>query len=420
MIDMDDLLNTLYSSFGLPILRCELQLITGKHQKRGRINIISFFEYFEAAGEKAKISPISTLSIKENENFGKSLYKKLCKLRTMETARSNFRDSVILEDPDLLGYVSRNKLQRILDVKMDLSESESALLMENLLFPDGAHKGSLDYPLLLLFLNEPIKRSTTSNTAGTALMNKMMRGNDSSALKRFLSGLFSSFAGVDPKALGVISYFSAEKILVDQCPSVDSKFLTQVLEAFQDEKSDCVQYIELVSFLSNCSIWSVMSRIQYLDQIRKKQGYDFTDFLKKYCAKKGQKIDAIKLSEQMLAIGIIMPDTGMSTIFSRFASKRGQGQGQGGNLDVQEFVNRIADVDSISAKLAPKKAEIKPLDGELNLTIYSVICTNFNAFETSLISLTVQPPRNKYIKMLFTEVNLKMCPTIVYLIYHMT
>ena len=120
-----------------------------------------------------------------------------------------------------------------------------------------------------------------------------------------------------------------------------------------------------------------MSRIQYLDQIRKKQGYDFTDFLKKYCAKKGQKIDAIKLSEQMLAIGMIMPDTGMSTIFSRFASKRGQGQG--GNLDVQEFVNRIADVDSISAKLAPKKAEIKPLDGEFSLT---VICTKFKAFST--------------------------------------
>ena len=109
-----------------------------------------------------------------------------------------------------------------------------------------------------------------------------------------------------------------------------------------------------------------MSRIQYLDLIRKKQGYDFTDFLKKYCTKKGQKIDAVKLSEQMLAIGIILSDTGMSTIFSRFASKKGQGQGQGqgGNLDVQEFVKRIADVDSISTKLAPKKAEIKPLDGE--------------------------------------------------------
>ena len=132
MIDMDDVFNTLYSSFGLPILRCELQLITGKHQKRGRINILSFFEFFEAAGEKAKTSPISTLSIKENENLGKSLYKKLCKLRAVETAKSNFRDSIILEDLDLVGYVSRNKLQRILDVKMDLTESESALLMENL------------------------------------------------------------------------------------------------------------------------------------------------------------------------------------------------------------------------------------------------------------------------------------------------
>ena len=221
----------------------------------------------------------------------------------------------------------------------------------------------MDYSLLLLFLSEPIKRSIKTNIAGTALMNKIMRGNDSSALKRFLTGLFSSFAGADTRALGLISYFSAEKILIDQCQAVDPKFLTQVLEAFQDGESDCVQYIELVSFLSNCSIWSVMDRLQYLDLIRKKQGYDFTDFLKKYCAKKGQKIDAVKLSEQMLAIGIIMSDTGISTIFSRFAGRRGQGLGQGGNLDVLEFVKRIADVDSISAKLAPKKAEIKPLDG---------------------------------------------------------
>ena len=375
MVDMDILFKTLYSSFGLPILRCELQLITGKHQKRGRINILSFFEYFEAAGEKAKTSPISSLSIKENENFGKSLHKKLCKLRAIETARANFRDSIILEDPDLLGYISRNKLQRVLDVKMDLTESECALLMENLLFPDGAHKGNMDYSLLLLFLREPLKKNIITNTAGVALMNKMMRGNDSMGLKRFLSALFSSFAGVDPRALGVISYFSAEKIMIDQCQAVDSKFLTQVLEGFQDEKSDCVQYIELVSFLTNCSIWNVMSRIQYLDLIRKKQGYDFTDFLKKYCTKKGQKIDAVKLSEQMLAIGIMLSDTGMSTIFSRFASKKGQGQGQGqgGNLDVQEFVKRIADVDSISTKLAPKKAEIKPLDGEFILLLITIL-----------------------------------------------
>jgi hypothetical protein len=82
------------------------------------------------------------------------------------------------------------------------------------------------------------------------------------------------------------------------------------IKAFQDSSSDCIQYPELLAFLGNCSLWNVMHRLHTIDLIRQKQGYNFGEFLKKYGAKKGQKIDASRLSEQLLAIGILLPDTG--------------------------------------------------------------------------------------------------------------
>jgi Ca2+-binding EF-hand superfamily protein len=340
------------------MLKCELQLITGKYQKRGRINIDAFMEIFESTTDKTKAVAAGSASTKDSENFGSTLFKKICKLRANDSARADFRDSVINQDPDMNGYINRKKLQKILDSKLDLSESEGALLIENMFLSDRKNGSEVDYSLLLLFLCEPLRRSASAVSAGTAVVNKMMRGANSAALKRLLTLLFRAFSSADSRALGVLPFLSAEKILKEECRAVDSKHLIQVLETFQDNKSDCVQYPELLSFLSQCSLWSVLSRINHLDFIRQKQGYNFGEFLKKVTARKGGKIDSPKLTEQLLAIGILIPETGMTTIFGNLV-----GKGYGGGLDVKELVQRIADVDVEDTDKRPAGVDIKPYEG---------------------------------------------------------
>ena len=338
------------------MLSCELHLITGKYQKRGRINIESFLETFESVVDISKTNTNSATSLKENENFGKSLHKKICKLRSNDVSRADFRKSVILEDPDMVGHIHRKKLQKILDSKLDLTESECGLLMENLLFSDGTHRDSVEYPLLLLLLCEPLKRNIATIAAGAATINKVMRGADSSTLKKLLSTLFRSFSSADPRALGVIPFITAENILRSECRAVDVKHLTIILESFQDDKSDCVQYIELISFLSNSSLSSVLDRIRSIDKKRQKQGYNFSEYLQKYVSKKGKKIDSARLNEQMLAIGILLPETGMSTIFSHCGGRGGQK----GSLDVVDFIKAMEGTDDDGVGARAEKLDIKP------------------------------------------------------------
>lgn len=338
------------------MLSCELQLITGKYQKRGRINIESFLETFESNIDISKNNANSTTLLKENENFGKTLHKKICKLRSNDISRADFRKSVILEDPDMVGHIHRKKLQKILDSKLDLTESECGLLMENLLFPDGTHRDSVEYSLLLLLLCEPLKRNVATIAAGAATVNKMMRGADSSTLKKLLRALFRSFSSADPRALGVIPSITAENILRNECRAVDVKHLNVILESFQDDKSDCVQYIELVSFLSNSSITSVFDRIRSIDKKRQKQGYNFCEYLQKYVSRKGKKIDSARLNEQMLAIGILLPETGMSTIFSQYGGRGAQK----GSLDVGDFIHAMENADDDGVGARAEKLDIKP------------------------------------------------------------
>lgn len=138
----------------------------------------------------------------------------------------------------------------------------------------------------------------------------MMRGSDSSQLRRLMSLLFRNFATADSRAVGLVPFDTAQRLLIEEGQTVDRKFITQLLEAFQDHSSDCILYPEMLAFLGNCSLWNVMNRLHALDLVRRKQGYNFGEFLKKYAAKRGQKIDSSRLSEQLLAIGILLPDTG--------------------------------------------------------------------------------------------------------------
>jgi hypothetical protein len=93
---------------------------------------------------------------KDGDNFGKTIFKKLCKLRSSDASRIEFRKALIAKDPELLGYVSKKDLQRLLDSQrqLDLTDAEGALLSENLCFTDGSHRNDIDYSLLLLILGK--------------------------------------------------------------------------------------------------------------------------------------------------------------------------------------------------------------------------------------------------------------------------
>ena len=60
-----------------------------------------------------KLALSATMGGKDSENFGKTLFKKLCKLRANDQARQEFRVSMLNRDPDLVGYVTKKDLQRV-------------------------------------------------------------------------------------------------------------------------------------------------------------------------------------------------------------------------------------------------------------------------------------------------------------------
>lgn len=203
------------------------------------------------------------------------------------------------------------------------------LLLENLAFMDGSHRTEIEYSFMLLLLHEPISNSPV--LAGSAIMNKMMRGSDSVNLRRLISLLFRNFAAADGKASGMVPLESAQRVLREECTNIEPKHLQSLLAGFQDTGSDCVLYPEMLAFLGSCSLWNVMHRLHHIDLIRQKQGYNFQDFIVKY-EKKGKKIDFVKLADQFLSLGIMTPDTAVTTIFNHYGGKTGK------ILDAEKFV----------------------------------------------------------------------------------
>ena len=242
-------------------------------------------------------------------------------------------------DSELVGYTTKQDLQRVLDSHLDLSDAETGLLTENLCFVDGSHRNDIDYSLLLLLLSEPLPRANQALSAGMTIMKKMAKGADIVGLRRMISTLFRHCAAYDSYLTGLVPIDIAEKTLKEECHGVEIKMLTQLSESFLDRASDCVLYPELISFLSSCSLWHVMHRLHTLDAIRQKQGYHFGDFLK-ISAKKGTKMDHLRLMDHLLGLGIILPETSLTTIFMNFS------HGHTGLLDIPTFVATLEDAGS--------------------------------------------------------------------------
>ena len=194
------------------IRRYTVILAIAKHNKRGRVNVETFLDAFDGGSTVARDkseSPLkaalsATMGGKDTENYGKTLFKKLCKLRANDQARQELRVSMLNRDPDLVGYVTKKDLQRVMDNNMDLTDAEAALLAENVSFTDGSRRNDIDYSLLLLILLEPIARNAQAMTAGATLMKKLMRGADSVSLRRLMSLLFRNFAASDTRVTGMV------------------------------------------------------------------------------------------------------------------------------------------------------------------------------------------------------------------------
>ena len=156
----------------------------------------------------------------------------------------------------------------------------------------------------------------------------------------------------------MVPFAAAQKVLKEECQSVETKLLVELLEGFQDSSSDCILYPELISFLGSCSLWNVMYRLHNIDLIRQKQGYNFQDFIVKYGAK-GKKIDFVKLSEQFLSLGILVPDTAIATIFLHYGGKTNK------ILDAERFVAALiaAGSDDPETNARRTRNEITPFEG---------------------------------------------------------
>ncbi len=329
MISIEDLSTAFTANFALPILPCEINSIASQFQRRNKINLESFLEKIlgtkndlSASGQqndrknlnKGNLSRTKDSSQSSGSEFGKNLFKKIFKLRANSDKRFLFRSAILSKDSDMNGYINKRDLQRLLDGNqyIDLSDEESCLLIENLLIKDSSN---IDYSLLLLFLNEPVSNPSQIINAGVAIVKKLNRDTDLISLTKNIN---SKCCKIDTRYTGMIPTKSIIKIMHEICIGVDLKSIQTVLLGFKDSKSDCVLYIELLSFLSNCSIWDVMNRIQRLELIRQKQGYDFQEFLLSYTQKKGKLVDASKFNELSVSLGIFIPETGISTIFTLF------------------------------------------------------------------------------------------------------
>lgn len=338
-------------ALNLPISDFELHLIISKFSKRGKISVQSFLEKIEDDSKgssginKAKSKITKWLGHKNAANtsydFGKELYTKICKIRTNKKNLNKLRVELITNtDPDLNGRISGKELKEIIEKYGEFTDAEINLLIENMAFTDGNFKNDIDYSLLLLILYEPYEKCNEIVQAGQEIMKKLLQGSDSVSLRRLLALLFRNFAASDPRASGMIPLKDARIVVQEEGSTVSRKLIDVTLRAFQDDQSDCIYYPEYLSFLSCCSLWSVMYRLHFVDKIRKKQGYKFNDFLVKYTAKNGKKIDRGKALELLISIGMILPESALETVFNQFSNDTKE------YLDTTGFVNGLANIDS--------------------------------------------------------------------------
>jgi calmodulin len=325
----------------LPITETELFAVAAKHASRDQIKVKVLLEKLEADDKATRrYGRLQQPQAAKEIDFGKTMFHKLCKLRTDISKKDQFREALMSRDPDLNGRISIRDLTRCTDKFCEFTEAETGLLSENLCFVDGNFKKEIDYSLLLLVMHEPIRKSKAVFEAGSTLMEKMLRGSDSVSLRRLMALLFRNLAAADDRVSGMVTHGAAEAALKEECVGVDQKYINRILAAFLDESSDCVLYPEMLSYLSCCSLWNVMYRLHLVDRIRRKQGYNFSEFLVKYSAKHGKKLDREKTTDLFLGIGMLVPETALDTIFNKYAASDGV------SMEAKAFAKGLADVES--------------------------------------------------------------------------
>jgi Ca2+-binding EF-hand superfamily protein len=382
---------SMFSRMQIPLTECELYTIVTKYQSRQKVNVSAMLEKLEAEDEKSGLGRYSRLfggkgkdkEANKNYDFGKDMFKKICKLRANETRSGDCRAALISKDPDLDGKFPQKDLERTLNKYSDFSEAELNLLAENLGFVDGSHRSELDYPQLLLLLHEPLDRAGPVIAVGQSMMEKMLPATDSVSLRRLKALLFRNFAASDSRVSGLIPFSAAEQVLKDECPGIDRKRLGKLLGAFMENSSDNVVYPELLSFLCSCSLWNVMFRLHLIEKIRRKQGYNFTSHLLKNSTK--EKLDRDKAHELFLGIGILMSDVAMETIFGKYSMSDDV------HLNVPEFVKGLQAMESNDGE-APLKKDRKELTqfvalGEENCDVSEKLLSEYDAKMLKAVAL---------------------------------
>jgi hypothetical protein len=108
----------------------------------------------------------------------------------------------------------KRDFQRCLDKHIDLTEEENSLFIELFSIKPGALSGnkhpatmtssnSIYYWSLLLLLREPINPNTLVDMK--ALLNKCLRGTDSTKLIELITHLQKNFAAVDLSTRGLVN-----------------------------------------------------------------------------------------------------------------------------------------------------------------------------------------------------------------------
>jgi calmodulin len=380
-ISCDDLIE-IVNKLNLPLVEGEVYVLFHKLcDKHQQVTMKSFLELMErdsmnataagAGGTSSRMSRLlgskgaaATGELKENE-FCRTMYQKLCQLRSNESKRDRFREGILSRDPDLNGRITIRELERTIEKFIDFTEVEFNLLAENLCFIDGNFTKDIDYSFLLLVMFEPIHKSAAVMEHGKAIMSKMLTTDDSVNLRRLIALLFRNFASYDDHKSGMITIGSAESVLKEEIRQAsDHKGIVKLLTAFQDPNSDCVLYPELLSFLGSCSLWNVMYRLHLVDKLRKKQGFHFADHLLKMTQKHKYKLTKEKLFEVFLGIGILITDTALETIFQKYRHPQKEDEREEDRhpdaLDAKAFVRDLNEMES-SGDAAPMKKDRKDI-----------------------------------------------------------
>jgi Ca2+-binding EF-hand superfamily protein len=326
---------------GLSLLHCELRMVLARCERRGQIKLKAFYELVEGSDGGGIKGAIGSLLGGKNrdgskENIGLGLFQKICKVRSHDRSRTELRRAILQRDPDLQGHIPKKDFQRVLDRHIDFTDAEAALLLENMGFFDGYNTAAADYTYFLLLLHEPVTASPIES--GQIVMESMSKGCDCTAIRRLLALLFRTFRSYDIRSSseGLIPVDEAEKVMYQEARGVDKSHVNIILKAFLDRETDCINYPEVCSFLSCCSLWYVLNRTYHINQIRLKQGYDFVSHLLKYKAGKGRsRLDRPRCVEMFLAIGIVESDSALDIIFGQLANRDK-------TLNVDDFVDMLS------------------------------------------------------------------------------